>query len=164
MALDDIRAFLLLQDGTATSGMPRPEHFREIADAGFRTVINLALPKSDNALPNEADLVTRAGMTYVHIPVLFDAPKRSDFEKFEKVLNAVRDQPVFVHCAANMRVSAFMYLYRIRAGQIARDLAEADLRKIWEPDATWGRFITAILEDAPSKSQAVQVSSAKTRL
>ncbi len=163
MALDDIRAFLLLQDGTATSGMPQPEHFREIADAGFRTVINLALPTSDNALPNEADLVTRAGMTYVHIPVLFDAPKRADYDRFEKVLNAVRDQPVFVHCAANMRVSAFMYLYHIRPGLMARDLAEADLRKIWEPDATWTQFVTSILGDAPSKLPPSQVSSAKTR-
>ena len=151
MALEDIRAFLLLQDGTATSGMPRPEHFREIADAGFRTVINLALPTSDNALPNEADLVTRAGMTYVHIPVLFDAPKRADYERFEKVLDAVRDQPVFVHCAANMRVSAFMYLYRVRAGNVPRHIADADLRKIWEPDATWHQFIASILADASSK-------------
>ena len=147
MALDDIRAFLLLPDGTATSGMPRAEHFREIADAGFRTVINLALPTSDDALPNEADLVTRAGMSYVHIPVLFDAPKRADYEKFEKVLNAVRNQPVFVHCAANMRVSAFMYLYRLRTRAAPRDSAEADLRKIWEPDTTWREFIDSILPD-----------------
>ena len=54
MALDDIRAFLLLQDGTATAGMPRPEHFPEIAAGGFRTVINLALPTSTGALPDEA--------------------------------------------------------------------------------------------------------------
>jgi uncharacterized protein (TIGR01244 family) len=147
MALDDIRAFLLLPDGTATSGMPRPEHFREIADAGFGTVINLALPTSDNALPNEADLVTRAGMTYVHIPVLFDAPKRADYERFEKVFRAMSDQPVFVHCAANMRVSAFMYLYRVRTGMVPREVAEADLRKIWEPDATWRNFIDSILAD-----------------
>ena len=151
MALDDIRAFRLLQDGTATSGMPRAEHFPEIAAAGFRTVINLALPTSDHALPNEADLVTRAGMTYVHIPVLFDAPKRADYDLFEKVLNALRDQPVFVHCAANMRVSAFMYLYRVRAGLVPRELAEADLRQIWEPDTTWREFMTSILGEAPSQ-------------
>ena len=157
MALDDIRAFLVLQDGTATSGMPRPEHFPEIAAAGFRTVINLALPTSDNALPNEADLVTRAGMPYVHIPVLFDAPKRANYDRFEKILNAVRDQSVFVHCAANMRVSAFMYLYRLRNGFISRDIAEVDLRKIWEPDATWSQFIAAILAEPPSKASPSQV-------
>jgi uncharacterized protein (TIGR01244 family) len=151
MALEEIRAFLQLPDGTATSGMPRAEHFPEIAAAGFRTVINLALPTSDNALPNEADLVTRAGMTYVHIPILFDAPKRTDYERFEKILNAARDQPLFVHCAANMRVSAFMYLYRIRAGLVPREIAEADLRKIWEPDATWAEFIDSILGDASFK-------------
>src|SRR5688500_13210364 len=104
----------MLAEGIGTSGMPRAEQFTNIATAGFKTVINLALPISDNALPNEGQLVTCAGMTYVHIPVLFDAPQRAGyerFERFERIMNSLRPEPVFVHCAANMRVSAFMFLY-----------------------------------------------------
>jgi len=144
VAIEDIRAFLRVDD-FGTSGMPKPEHFEQIAGAGFKTVINLALPTSDNALANEGDLVTRAGMSYVHIPVLFDAPKRSDYEQFENVLNAVRHEPVFVHCAANMRVSAFLFLYRVRNNLATRASAETDLRKIWEPDAIWRAFIDSLL-------------------
>jgi uncharacterized protein (TIGR01244 family) len=145
MPLEDIRAFLMFPEGFGTSGMPTAPQFQDIAQAGFRTVINLALPTSDNALPNEGDLVTRAGMAYVHIPVLFDAPKASDYEQFERVMNAVRPQPVFVHCAANMRVSAFMFLYRVRNGLAPRDVAESDLRKIWDPDGVWREFIDSVL-------------------
>ncbi|HEX7860019.1 MAG TPA: protein tyrosine phosphatase family protein [Verrucomicrobiae bacterium] len=144
MAIEDVRAFLKLGE-IGTSGMPKAEHFGEIAKAGFTTVINLALPTSDNALANEGDLVTRAGMTYVHIPVLFDAPKRSDYERFEKLMKAVRGEPVFVHCAANMRVSAFMFLYRLRNGLANRSNAEVDLRRIWEPDDVWREFMNAQL-------------------
>ena len=144
MAIEDVRAFLKLGE-IGTSGMPKAEHFGEIAKAGFTTVINLALPTSDDALANEGDLVTRAGMTYVHIPVLFDAPKRSDYERFEKVMKAVAGEPVFVHCAANMRVSAFMFLYRLRNGLAQRADAEVDLRKIWEPDDVWREFMNAQL-------------------
>lgn len=145
MPIEDIRAFMRVGD-FGTGGMPHPEHFHDIARAGFKTVINLALPTSDNAMANEGDLVARAGMNYVHIPVLFDAPKRSDYERFEKMMNALRDEPVFIHCAANMRVSAFMFLFRVRHGA-NRAEAEADLRKIWDPDPIWREFINANLPD-----------------
>ena len=146
MAIEEIRAFLRIGD-FGTSGMPRPEHFEEIARAGFKTVINLALPTSDNAMANEGDLVARSGMSYVHIPVLFDAPKRSDYERFKNVLNAVRSEPVFAHCAANMRVSAFMFLYRVRSGLAAREHAELDLLKVWTPDPVWRAFIDSVLSE-----------------
>ena len=145
MGLEHIRAFLMLAEGVGTSGMPRAEQFTDIAAAGFKTVINLALPTSDNALPNEGDLVTRAGMTYVHIPVLFDAPQRADYDRFERIMNSVKSQPVFIHCAANMRVSAFMFLFRLRNSQIPRQAAEADLHKIWRPDNVWTKFIDSVL-------------------
>jgi protein tyrosine phosphatase (PTP) superfamily phosphohydrolase (DUF442 family) len=121
------------------------EHFPSIAAAGFRVVVNLALPTSDLAIPNEGELVARQGMSYIHIPVLFDDPKREDYEQFERLMNALTDTPVFVHCAANMRVSAFMFLYRVRSGTASRPDAEASLRKIWDPDPTWRKFINSIL-------------------
>jgi protein tyrosine phosphatase (PTP) superfamily phosphohydrolase (DUF442 family) len=134
--------------------MPRPEHFGAIARAGFKTVINLALPTSDNALPNEGELVAREGMTYVNIPVQFDAPKKDDYERFEKVMKALGEgSPVFVHCAANMRVSAFMFLYRVRSGAASRAEAEADLRTTWEPDAIWREFIASNLPAEPRRAK-----------
>src|SRR5450756_117291 len=39
---------------------------------------NLALPTSDNAIPNEGSVVTSLGMAYVHIPVDFKAPTQKD--------------------------------------------------------------------------------------
>ncbi len=35
------------------SGMPEPDDFATLRQVGFEVVINLALPTSDNALPNE---------------------------------------------------------------------------------------------------------------
>ena len=153
MALDNIRAFLMLGE-VGTSGMPRAEHFAEIGRAGFKSVINLAMPTSDFALPNEGDLVTRAGMNYLHIPVLFDAPKQGDYERFEAIMNTLRGERVFVHCAANMRVSAFMFLYRLRAGFADRRAAEADLLKIWAPEGVWLDLINANLPDGEAALQA----------
>lgn len=138
--LSHIRNFLRIDDGLATSGMPQPDDFAALRQAGFEVVINLALPTSDNALPNEGELVSAQGMTYVHIPVQFDAPQPSDFERFTRVLDACAGQRVFVHCAANKRVSAFVFLHRLNQGT-DRATAEGDLRKIWEPDGVWREFV-----------------------
>jgi protein tyrosine phosphatase (PTP) superfamily phosphohydrolase (DUF442 family) len=110
--LNRIRNFLRIDDQLATSGMPQPDDFAAMRQAGFDVVINLALPTSDNALPNEGELVSAQGMTYVHIPVNFDAPQLKDFERFTKMMDVCVGQKVFVHCAANMRVSAFLFLHR----------------------------------------------------
>ncbi|MGZ8938007.1 MAG: protein tyrosine phosphatase family protein [Limisphaerales bacterium] len=152
--MENIRAFLMLAEGVGTSGMPRAEQFADISAAGFKAVINLALPTSDNALANEGDLVTRAGMTYVHLPVLFDAPRRADYERFERIMDSVKSEPVFVHCAANMRVSAFMFLYRMRNSQIPREVAEADLHKIWRPDNVWTEFIDSVQSESHSGTRS----------
>jgi protein tyrosine phosphatase (PTP) superfamily phosphohydrolase (DUF442 family) len=58
-------------------------------------------------------------MAYVHIPVNFKAPTSQDFRAFCRVMEAFEDRPVFVHCAANMRVSAFVFLYRVLRQQVA---------------------------------------------
>jgi protein tyrosine phosphatase (PTP) superfamily phosphohydrolase (DUF442 family) len=80
-------------------------------------------------------------MTYIHIPVDFKAPNAEEFEAFSGMLQAFKERPVFVHCAANMRVSAFMFLHRVLHEGVPKDEAEGDLLAIWRPDAVWSRFI-----------------------
>jgi protein tyrosine phosphatase (PTP) superfamily phosphohydrolase (DUF442 family) len=144
--LNHIRNFLRLDDQLATGGMPQPEDFAALRQAGFAVVINLALLTSDNALPNEGELVSAQGMTYVHIPVEFDAPQPADFERFTRVLDDCAGQRVFVHCAANLRVSAFVFLHRLRHGT-DRTTAGCDLAKIWQPDGVWREFVNQRLSE-----------------
>jgi uncharacterized protein (TIGR01244 family) len=139
--LNSIRNFLQLDERLATSGMPAPADFNAIGQSGYELVINLAMPTSDNAMANEGDLVTRAGMTYIHIPVNFESPQRADFEGFANIMDLFAKQRVYVHCAANMRVSAFVFLHRVLRGGKSRADAEADLKRIWDPDGVWRKFI-----------------------
>src|SRR3954469_905859 len=148
--VEEIKGFLQLDDRIGTSGMPRAEHFREIAEAGYRAVINLALPTSDNALANEGELVSGERMNYVHIPVKFEEPREEDYENFARVMDAFSREKVFVHCAANMRVSAFMFVYRLERGA-ERESAEAAMRQIWEPNAVWRNFLNERLRGAGKK-------------
>ena len=56
-----------------------------------------------------------------------------------------KGQKIFVHCVLNMRVSVFVYLYRLLILKEDPDTAYQDLRKIWEPDQVWSDFIRKAL-------------------
>jgi protein tyrosine phosphatase (PTP) superfamily phosphohydrolase (DUF442 family) len=141
-ALSEIKDFRRIDEQLGTAGQPAEAQFSAVRDAGYEAVVNLALPTSDGALSNEGSIVTSLGMTYVHIPVNFEAPTPEDFRRFCGVMAAFRDQRVLVHCAANKRVSAFVFLHRVLVQQVPKATAEADLSAVWEPDAVWSEFIS----------------------
>lgn len=147
-SLHSIYNFLRCSDRLATGGQPSAAEIARIAAAGYEIVINLALSDSDYALPNEAECVRDAGMQYIHIPVVWEEPRAQDFTRFAGAMDAARDRRVFVHCAANMRVSSFLLLYRtIREGWSYAQ-ARVELEKIWLPNTTWSGFIERTLTQA----------------
>src|SRR5215510_14560038 len=60
--LSEIYNFRAVGDRLGTAGQPTEQQFQAIRDAGYEVVLNIALPTSDNALPNEGSLVTGLGM------------------------------------------------------------------------------------------------------
>jgi protein tyrosine phosphatase (PTP) superfamily phosphohydrolase (DUF442 family) len=146
-ALSEIYNFRMIgQLGTA--GQPSRDQFPLLREAGFDAVVNLALPTSDNAIPDEGSIVTGLGMSYLHVPVNFQKPAVEDFRTFCGVMKVLEDRHVFVHCAANMRVSVFVFLYRILHQNAARTVAEKDLQAIWQPDEVWDAFLQQRLLEA----------------
>ena len=57
------------------------------------------------------------------------------------VMDASRDKKVFVHCAANYRVSSFVALYHEARQNWSPQQGDAHMRRVWEPNETWTRFI-----------------------
>lgn len=147
--LHDIRNYLPISPTLGTAGQPTAEQFRAVAEAGYTDVINLALSTSDHAIPNEAELAAVLGMTHFHIPVVWEAPTAGDFQIFARVMNLNRERRVFVHCALNMRVSAFVYLYRVLHLGEEEAIARVDLHRIWQPNPTWQGFIDDRLTQGP---------------
>lgn len=149
MDLREITNFVQLTDDIGTSGQPTREQFAAIAGAGFGTVVNLALPTSDNAIADEGSVVTGLGMRYVHIPVVFESPTVDDLRTFIGVMKALEGSKVWVHCVVNARVSAFLYHYL----RHVRGLDEAASRSVvldrWEPsmNETWKSFLSLSRDD-----------------
>lgn len=147
-----------------TSGQLSAADIARLPELGVELVINLALPSSSNALPGEAELITGHGITYVQIPVLWEDPKPVQFRQFVDVMNAHRDRTVWVHCAKNMRVSAFMYLYRkLVLGESEED-ASYPMRAVWQPNATWQAFIERVTNEyKPSPAALSRTSPLRER-
>ncbi len=143
-SVESIYNFLALSDVLGTAGQPTQEQFSAIQEAGYQIVINLALTDSPNALTNERAIVEEQGMEYVYIPVVWEKPEVEDALTFFRAMNANSDKKIFVHCAANKRVSAFIYLYRTLAQGISQEEAKKDLQKLWEPNERWSSFINQV--------------------
>lgn len=121
-----------------TSGQPSEAQLADIRDLGVTHIINLGPHHNAGALPDEAGTVDSLGMTYVYIPVEFEAPTDADFDAFEAALAGLADTQVHVHCIYNARVSAFFYRH---AQGDARSAAFANMDSIWRPGNDWAAFI-----------------------
>ena len=60
-----------------------------------------------------------------------------------------RLEKVWVHCAANKRVSVFVGLYLYSCEGLARAEAFALQRDIWEPNPVWSEFLERMLAERP---------------
>jgi len=142
----DIYNFRPIEDTLSTSGQPTEAQLRAAAAEGYDVIINLALHDHPRySLPDETALVEGLGMVYVHIPVQFDDPQEDDLLAFIEAMERHKNKKMLVHCAANMRVTAFLGLYRVIKQGMGEIEAFEPMRSVWEPDEVWSSFISRML-------------------
>jgi protein tyrosine phosphatase (PTP) superfamily phosphohydrolase (DUF442 family) len=145
VSLEQIREFYQIGEDIYTAGQPQGDQFKILAANKFEVVINLATIHSPDALPNEQEIVMENGMAYVHIPVEWENPTREELRKFFVFYHPHDIFKKFVHCAKNMRVSSFIFLYRVLVDHSDPEKCLFDLLAIWEPNDVWRRFIDNML-------------------
>lgn len=148
-SVSDIKNFVQVDERTGTAGQPTPAQFKAVRDAGYEAVVNLLPREQDNALKNEADVIAALGLAYHYIPVVWAAPQPQDFAAFCDVLRALEDRKAFIHCALNMRVTAFYSSYALKHRGWTSAQADALVWRIWgegapRMDETWRTFIARI--------------------
>lgn len=127
-----------------SGGQPSETELEAVARSGYQVVINLGLAGESYSLPDEGGVIEALGLEYVHMPVLWERPTQDDLEQFFAAMDARKDKKVFVHCAANMRVSAFLALYRVaRLGWPV----ERAFRDVWSMHfpVIWQQFMDAMV-------------------
>ena len=112
--IDDILNLRKVSDQFWTAGQPSEEQLADVKAAGFDRVINLAPQDPRYSLADEAGLVASLGMKYELIPIDFKNPTLDDYDRFEAAMLAAQGERVFIHCAANYRVTTVFGLYAVR--------------------------------------------------
>lgn len=134
-------------DNFASSGQPLETQFELLRSEGFERIIYIAFTNSNKAVPGEDFIVKGLGMDYVHIPVIWEEPRASDFYAFADVMQRDPGKKTLLHCQVNYRATAFSFLYRVLYDHVPMVKAKADMNTIWEPDKTWRELIFSILEE-----------------
>lgn len=143
--LEDARNFHRVSDVLLTAGQIYPEQVAALQSESVELIINLAVADpSRNA--EEPFAVQQAGINYVNIPVLWDAPTPRDLELFFAMMDARQGRKTLVHCFANFRASAFTYLYRVIREGVPEVDARKDLYAVWDEakfdeNPVWRTFI-----------------------
>ena len=147
MALvSEIYNFRSIDDMLSTSGQPTESQLRSVAAEGYEVIINLALHDDPRySLQDEMTLVEGLGLEYIHIPVQFDRPQEDDLLSFYQALEKYTHKKKLVHCAANMRVTAFLGLYRLLRLGMEESKAFEPMRSVWEPNEAWASFIARMM-------------------
>ncbi len=145
--MNKILNYIKVNELIYTSGQPKIEELELIANEGFEVVINLAMPTTSNALENEDRIVASLNMTYIHIPVDFENPKVSDLKLFLNILQALGANKVWIHCAKNYRVSAFMYVYHKYILHTPFEEIDLSIFEKWQPSLAWQELMKIQLED-----------------
>ena len=135
--MNSILNYIKINENISTSGQPSVKQFVKIKDENFDVVINLALSSATNALENEDKVVSELGMTYIHLPVDFEEPKLSDLNLFLRIMNGIKDKKVFIHCAKNYRVTAFMYIYHKHVLNTPFENIDVSIFEEWSPSQNW---------------------------
>ena len=145
--MQKILNYIKINELIATSGQPKVEQFEIIANEGFEVVINLAVYKTSNSIENENKIVTDLNMSYFHIPVNFENPTLSDLKLFLNVLQSLGANKVWIHCAKNYRVSAFMYVYHKYILKTPFEQIDLSIFEKWNPSTKWQEIMKVELED-----------------
>ncbi|MBD2075755.1 phosphatase [Phormidium sp. FACHB-592] len=94
-----------MSDEFSAGGQPTPVDLKQLADQGFKSVVNLRSSNEVGALVDEQQQAENVGLQYVNVPL---QPTEANADLTAAVLAAVEllPTPVFFHCGAGGRASA----------------------------------------------------------
>jgi uncharacterized protein (TIGR01244 family) len=143
MTIQEIKNYRQVNDLLSLGGQPTEEQLKAIAREGFKIVINLATINPRYSLEDEGASVRAVGMSYYHVPVEWTNPTEDDFESFENILRQLGGEKTFIHCAANLRATAFYRLYALKHLGWSEEQMNTLMAPVWDSSSypIWDSFI-----------------------
>ncbi|MCM0593577.1 MAG: sulfur transferase domain-containing protein [Gloeotrichia echinulata IR180] len=94
----------------AIAGQITADQFTQIADDGYRSVLNLRSPDETGFLAHEQEKIECLGLHYVHFPIKAEEINHQiAIQVFQTITELPK--PVIIHCDNAIRSAAIMLLY-----------------------------------------------------
>jgi protein tyrosine phosphatase (PTP) superfamily phosphohydrolase (DUF442 family) len=130
-----------ISDRIVTSGQPSANALARLGAEGFQAVIYLAPGNVSSAVPDEASILSRQGIEFVHIPIPFGSPNAGHFQAVTSALQRLQDTKVLVHCEINLRASSMVFLHRAITLREEPGRAYEAVTAVWSPEGSWRALI-----------------------
>ena len=141
-----IRNFVRLNADFCTGAQPRLEHLEKLKADGVKTILNLR-PASEHRAAEEEAKAKELGLQYFNIPVVFGEPKEEQVAEFIKITDERKNFPMFIHCAAGIRVGAFWFIRRVLRDNWTLEAAEKEADQIGLRESPhWKEFALKYIE------------------
>ncbi len=126
----DVPRFLCLNENFATAGQPADAAFAKLASHGFKSVLNLRTDAEGVDLAHEREMIEKAGLHYINIPIGQPPLKEDQVKAFIAAVKDKKNQPMMIHCGSANRVGAFWMVYLVLDQGASEDKALEEASRI----------------------------------
>jgi uncharacterized protein (TIGR01244 family) len=118
-----------ISDEFSAGGQPTSEDLKQLADQGFKSVVNLRSLDEAGVLVDEQQQAEAAGLQYVNVPI---QSTESNAELTAKVLSEVEQlpTPVYFHCGVGGRASAAALIAFATQQKLSREAVLAKAQEL----------------------------------
>lgn len=94
----------------AIAGQITPDQLQEIADDGYKSVLNLRLQNENGILDSEQDEIELLGLYYINFPInIAEINRQLASQLFQAITQLPK--PTLIHCDNSIRSAAIVLLY-----------------------------------------------------
>ena len=150
--VEGVRNFAQIESVVACAGAIAPDSVAQIADMGFRSIINLQRATEESANVEEETVAAEAsGIRYVHLP--FGGPEYDPAvaDRFLETIVEPETAPAFIHCGGGGRAATMWFIKRVMVDGWDVEVALAEGTDLgMDPEGATGRFgLEYVAERAP---------------
>ncbi len=129
--------FYQYSETLAAGAQPSADQMQQLKTDGYQVVVNISPVSAKNALHEEAGIVEKLGLDYIHFPVDCSNLRPIHYQTFEGIMNGVTGKKVFVHCGGNIKSSNLIHMYHVLSVGHNEKESVQTLYKIQQPEQKW---------------------------
>jgi len=138
--MSSINNFYQYSESLSSGAQPTAEQIEALKAEGVEYVFNISPVSTPNYLSDEAGIVEKLGMKYIHYPIDCSNLQATHFLVFNGIMEGLRGKKVFVHCGGNIKSSNLIHMYQVKSEGRSEQESIKDLLNVQQPEQKWFEY------------------------